>query len=108
MPIEYDPTEMPGAEQVLKGTRALLQYLHGSKVTVATALVLVALAQNVLRMSEDRLCEDLGMSEAELNGVLQSLSRRHLIISSRGFHIITDEGRIRVTALIQAVLMTAE
>ncbi|WP_256200516.1 hypothetical protein [Verrucomicrobium spinosum] len=91
MPIEYDINEMPGAEQVLNGTRTLLQYLHGSKVTVATALVLVALAQNVLRMSEDRLREDLGMSEAELNGVLQSLHRRQLIVSSRGSHIITDE-----------------
>ncbi|WP_256200534.1 hypothetical protein [Verrucomicrobium spinosum] len=37
MPIEYDPAEMPGAQQVLNGTRALLQYLHASKITVLRA-----------------------------------------------------------------------
>ncbi|WP_009964045.1 hypothetical protein [Verrucomicrobium spinosum] len=109
MPIEYDPAEMPGAQQVLNGTRALLQYLHASKITVAPSLVLVALAQHSRGMSEDQLLEELGMSEAELGAVRQSLHRHRLIATHRGdFHTLTEEGRIRVTALIQAVLMTAE
>ncbi|WP_256200533.1 hypothetical protein [Verrucomicrobium spinosum] len=53
-------------------------------------------------MSEDQLLEELGMSEAELGAVRQSLHRHRLIATHRGdFHTLTEEGRIRVTALIQ-------
>lgn len=110
MSITYDVTDLPGAPQVLKGSRALFQYCHATRLTMPVALVLIRLAQAGPRCAtEHQLTEDLGMQEAELSQVLAHLHRHGLAsMPTKLLHRITEEGQVRVSAMIQAVLLTNE
>jgi DNA-binding MarR family transcriptional regulator len=109
MPIEYD---LPGSEQDLRGSRALLQHCHARRLTTQTALVLVALAKRRAGMTEDDLMEDLGLTRADVSSVLLSLNRRCLVhrgaSRDRERYCLTEDGLIDVVAMVQTVLLTNE
>lgn len=110
MSIVYDATDLPGAPQVLNGSRALLQYCHATRLTMPVALVLIRLAQVGQRCAtEHQLVEDLGMRDVEVSQALASLHRHGLAsMPTKLLHRITEEGQVHVSAMIQAVLLTNE